>query len=250
MPRNKRVTIKLYGQHVSLKSLVEAAGNMEKCLEELDRSCTGSKTIEWDVVNLSLGSAEVAVEPRTIVSQVIDVPVRIVRQFKEGIEGISSERMPDNYPEKAWGFLCRTMSVIDNGIDKVFLSVAEDEQTETHIEIDHSVISEDAEDILEKIRTSYGSVEGRAKLLNGFQDSFDIADRVTGRRIRCHCSKEILSEIAGHDWEQCVIVTGEITEDANGNPKSVRVDRYRPLSRGPLPQAEDLLGLYVVGNNA
>lgn len=250
MSTDKRITMKLCGEYVSLKSLVEAAGNMEKCLEELDRSCTGSKTVEWDVVDLALGSAEMAVQPRMVVSQVTDVPARILSRFRDGIEGMRSRTMPDDYPEKAWGFLRKVASVVENGIDKVFLSVMDEGQAETNIEIDRDMISQEAENALETRRTSYGSVEGRAELLNGFQDSFDITDSMTGSRIRCYCSKEMLSEIARHDWEQCVIVTGEITEGPNGNPRSVKVERYRPLGRGPLPQVEDLLGLYAVGNNA
>ena len=250
MPKEKRITIKLYGDHVSLKSLVDAAGNMEKCLEALDESYTGSKTVEWDVVNLAVGSAEVAVEPRNIVSQAVDISGVLVGQFRAGIEGIRCERMPDRFPEKAWEFTRKITSVINNGINKIGLNIINDDQPEASIEIEESVIKEEIEVAPEKARISYGSVEGKAELLDGFVDSFVIAERTSGRRIRCYCNKETLSEIAKNDWEQSVIVTGEITEDARGNAKSLKVDRYRPLCRGPLPQVEDLLGLYVVGNNA
>jgi hypothetical protein len=247
MPKEKRIVIKLCGERVPLSSLVEAVGDMERSLGELDHSCTGSKTVEWDVVDLAIGSAEVAVEPRIIVGQVIDSTAIIIRRFRDGIDAVRSWVKPDNYPEKVWGFFGR-MKVLP-GIDKVSISVIEDEQTKTTVEIDRDAQSQEATGIADSIRTSYGSVEGKPELLNGFKDSFDITDRDTGRRIRCFCSKEMLSDIAKNDWERYIVVTGEITEDSHGNPKSIQVERRRPLARGPLPQIEDLLGLYVVGNN-
>jgi len=59
----------------------------------------------------------------------------------------------------------------------------------------------------------------------------------------------VLKELAALAFEKRVVVTGEITEDVRGRPKSVRVAKYRVLDRENLPQVEDLLGIYATGDS-
>ena len=252
MSKEKRLTIKLKGEHVSLKSFSNAISNSGFLLEELDRNTTGEKTTEWDIADLIYGSAEIQIMPRIVKNQTHDCTGVILGRFREGLQGLSSGLgKPDSFTDKAWDYAKKITSALSDGVERMIFIVPDDADHLEPIEITQCVVDDiEIEEVESAQKHSYGAVEGIVEVLNGFQESFYLLDRATKkRRIKCYCDKAKLAELAEKHWDKAIIVTGEISEDRNGNPHSVRMEKFRPIARGALPQVEDILGLYVVGNN-
>ena len=90
-----------------------------------------------------------------------------------------------------------------------------------------------------------GSLEGRVEALTVHGAiAFSIYDRTVNRLIPCECSRETLDAAIAH-FDKRVSVRGEIRFDARGKVTSMKADEVHPLGTGPLPQAEDICGLFA-----
>lgn len=70
---------------------------------------------------------------------------------------------------------------------------------------------------------------------------FAVCDEVSGERIECRCSPELMTEAAPLLGKR-VLVRGEVVRDSRGR-RLASVTSLRPLSTARSPRAEDLRGL-------
>ena len=70
---------------------------------------------------------------------------------------------------------------------------------------------------------------------------FAVCDEVSGERIECRCSPELMTEAAPLLGKR-VLVRGEVVRDSRGR-RLASVTSLRPLSTARSPRAEDLRSL-------
>ena len=70
-----------------------------------------------------------------------------------------------------------------------------------------------------------------------------IYDSTTGRHVVCKCDRHALDS-AIQLLGRRVSVSGEVSYNAQGAATSVKVGAVRAFQTGPLPQAEDIRGLF------
>ena len=91
----------------------------------------------------------------------------------------------------------------------------------------------------------YGSVEGTLEALTILgRDAFAVRDAVTGKRIECICDRPTLERVTEHLGKRA-LVRGEIRRPGDGEVKRVIVEGFRLLGVGPLPQTEDVRGMFA-----
>lgn len=219
-------------------------------LSELDQCVSGGKTLDWDAGDLQSGSAQFAAIPRLVDPDADDHTDQILLRFQDGLPTLeTSAERPQGYSDLALQRAKELTTVLDDSVTKLTYAVSRNGDVTGPLPLTQRVAA-NVDDILGSARVSLGSVEGTVEILSGISEYFTIVDRITGRKIRCECDRATLADLAANHWEKNVVVTGEITEDRSGHPKTMKVRRYRPLKdQKDLPQPEDLLGLYKIPNN-
>lgn len=242
----KSITIDIQGEHVSLKTLADALLNTNQILGEIDSEVSDTVTLCWDIGGLHFGSAQVTTVPVLQKQGYPDTGDEVVSLFKHGLELLeSTEERPPKWTDKALRTVRELVSTVERSDGKLAFIVADGVRKDDPVAVTMRVVAA-ADALTNTGRTSYGAVEGTLEVLQGINDYFTILDGATGRRIRCECEPAVLDEIAARRlFRQRLVVNGEIREDRNGHPKSIKVQEYRPLrTTAELPQPEDLLGLY------
>lgn len=88
-----------------------------------------------------------------------------------------------------------------------------------------------------------GSVRGTLEMMTIRSDMFAVYDEISGERIECRCSPELMME-ATPLFGTRALVRGEIVRDSRGR-RLASVTSLRPLSTAQSPRAKDLLGLFA-----
>lgn len=245
-----RIVVSLPSERVSLKSLSEALSLTSSLLTELDKAVTSGKSLEWQLSGLSFGSAEVIVIPKPRNAKVADRSSEVLQLFFDGLVTLeSSNACPERYSKKALQ-LAKRVSLASQASNGLTFCIDVESRRSASLNItQHTSVAVDA--ILARKYRSYGSVEGVVEVIHGVEDYFEILDILAKRRIRCNTEKASLQEIARLHFGRRLIVSGEITEDHVGHPKSVNVESFRPpAAKDNLPSPRDLIGLYAGGANA
>ena len=72
---------------------------------------------------------------------------------------------------------------------------------------------------------------------------FAVCDEISGERIECRCSPDLMTEAAPL-FGRRVLVRGEIVRDSRGR-RLASVTSLRPVSTAQSPRAKDLLDLFA-----
>lgn len=247
---NRRIIIKLHGENISLKDLAEAISNTHSLLGELDTVVSGGKSILWTAGDLRGGSAEFSANPHLIDADAPDIRHEVLKLCYDGLRDLeTTQDRPKGFTDKALEYAKGLVSQVNDTVTRMTCTAVLNGKAEEPFTLSQHIAA-NVSGIMGAARTSYGSIEGSLEVLNGISNSFSVVDRVTKRRIRCESSKVTLAALAESHWERVIVVTGQITEDREGHPRSIKVESYRALSdSGDLPQAEDIRGLYALGND-
>ncbi len=240
----RHVTMKLDGEDISLSSLASALVKTEALLAELDHMVSGRKTVTWRASRLLSGSAIFDASPIPVDDDAPDNVDAILSNLEQGLVALESgPERPENYSDEALGCFRDLADISGNGAGNLTCIIAYERRISECFPVTRR-ISVNVTELLGKTKKSIGSVEGIVQMITGFRDYFTIVDRTLNRNIQCYCDKATLNEIA-ELWDKRILVSGEITEDKAGRPKSIKVKRYRRLrDRSELPQVEDIAGLY------
>jgi len=240
-----KITIALAGKHVPLELLARVLSQTNTLLKELTESLDLSEP-SWEVVGLKLGSAHVSVSPKS--EQEKDA-APVLAAFRLGFQGLETKAdRPRGYSDAALETIKEISRIGADSGHTLTYRIEDGDQVET-FPVGQRV-AQNAQAVLSQKpkRTYLGSVEGVVELMSGLQEYFAVVDRISGRKIRCNCGKDMLAEIAAHAWEKNIRVTGEVTADPFGRPQAIAVRRYQ-LFKDPasLPTPEDMIGLYNRG---
>lgn len=254
----KGLSVKLEGEYIPLDSLASVLEATYSLLADMEAEVTnGKRELRWDVSGLQSGSAQISIAPRD--SSPPGESGYVSGKILEGlIAGLRDESAMDG-PHFAFGRsvrvgIRRLKSLVNPDVRRIVYTGYDGESNET---VSAAVTYQGAQDApvestdaRAKTRISIGSVEGTLETLAGRDSYFNIWDRVTGKKVRCECTSDMLAELAENAWEKTVVVTGEIRENSDGEIRSVKVNRYRILTPpASVPRPSDLLGLYVRESN-
>lgn len=237
------IGLRVEGDEVAPETFLDAARCLLDILSEVGRSISGGKTLEWRLSDLTLGSAGLAVQPKSGEDdpEAARAISRTVSGFSEMAE---TARRPAHFTDRALRGARKLGALADATPGRVQVSSingATDAQT---CSLTRDLASR-ASEVMRPPLAEIGSVEGtlEAVSIHG-RVAFAVYNALTGDRVECCCDRETLDRAATHLGKR-VIVTGEIHYRADGEPRSLQVESFELLGEGPFPQTEDVRGLYA-----
>jgi hypothetical protein len=116
-----------------------------------------------------------------------------------------------------------------------------------------SALHEPAEEIEDKSRVEYGSIEGRVVGLTTYYNSraLILLERLSGKQIVCSLTDDLASRLGPtHQWQEAwegsrLLIGGEIVYGADGSIKKVNASYYEELPWSDLPLS-DLKGINLL----
>lgn len=234
------ITIAISGPNVQLSTLARALDRTNSLLDEIGQSLgeiNSSENVAWEIAGLQFGSASVTVRPS---DEHATKGANVLQTFRLGFLSLeTNSSRPRGYSNDALEIVKQISKL------NITYTVEDSESSETFPVSQNSAAN--AQKLLsERARRTYiGSIEGVVELMSGFQEYFAVEDKASGRKIRCECDKDTLSQIAAQAWEKRICVSGEVTVDPFGRPQSIKVNRYKIFKdQAILPSPEDMLGIY------
>lgn len=238
------VTLRLDGDDVSAEAFLDAARSLLDLLSEVGRSLSAEKAISWRVSDLSTGSAAIALQPEPASDR--DHAGDTISSTVGGLaEMDSADTRPRHFSDKAVRS-ARKLGQLAGADGAGVVLQASGCPVGERVQVLSGRVEANGRQMLRRPSPrEYGSVEGtlEALTIHG-QDAFAVYDAITGKRIECVCDREMLEQAIEHLGKR-VLVRGEIRRPGDGKSKTVIVEGFRRLGVGPLPQAEDVQGMFA-----
>ena len=239
----QRLGFSLSGETVSVESFIAVAEKLTDLLRELEMSVTGGHRLKWHIADLRTGSAHLAIAPVTQSSERADGASLLIDAALEGMAIVeSSPQRPPHFTDQALRHAKELTKAANGAANRlsIFGGGAEPRQ----VAVSKRLVAH-VDELIGTKSVALGSLEGRLEALTVHGSiAFSIYDSISNRRISCGCSREMLNAAIKH-FDKRVSVSGEIRFNARGEATSMRVDEVHPLGTGPLPQPEDILGLFA-----
>ena len=239
----QRLGFSLSGEAVAVKSFIAVATKLTDLLRELETSVTGREGLEWHIVDLRMGSTNLAIAPVTQSPESADSASQIIDAAVNGIAIVeNSPQRPPHFTDQALRHAKELTKAANGATNRlsIFGGGAETRQ----VAVSKRLVAH-VDELIGTKSVALGSLEGRLEALTVHDTiAFSIYDSITNRRISCGCSRETLNAAIKH-FDKRVSVSGEIRFNARGEATSMRVDEVCPLGTGPLPQPEDIIGLFA-----
>lgn len=236
------VALRLDWDAVPADGFLEAAKALLEILSEVGRSLSDRKTVSWCIAHFDGGGSAIALRPAAE-----DDPAHAAGVITATVCGLAemdaSTLRPAHFSDKALRFARRLGAVAGQQGAGIELSASGGPAGE-RVQVLSGRIEAHGRQMLRRPR-EYGSVEGTlgALTIHG-RNAFSVYDAITGKRIECVCDRETIEEVIQHLGKR-VSVSGELRYGSDEEPKKVLVEDFRLLGVGPLPQAEDVRGLFA-----
>lgn len=239
----QRLGFSLSGEAVAVKSFIAVATKLTDLLRELETSVTGRDDLEWHIADLRMGSTNFAIAPVTQSPESADSASKIIDAVVKGIAIVeNSPQRPPHFTDQALRDV-KDLTRAANGATNR-LSIFGGGAEPLRVTVSQRLVAH-VDELIGTKSVALGSLEGRLEALTVHGSiAFSIYDSITNRRISCGCSRETLNAVIKY-FDKRVSVSGEIRFNARGEATSMRVDDVRPLGTGPLPQPEDIIGLFA-----
>jgi hypothetical protein len=153
---------------------------------------------------------------------------------------------PDYFSDEALIKAKHLANILDGKVDRILLRGTIEGRLSDDIIVTQRVAAH-VDELFGFRRKSLGSVEGTLEVISIHGgESFNIYDKLTGRRIKCICDERSLQDLTSYgNLGRRILVYGEIREDVRGYPLSIKLQNYRFLrDREDLPQPADLRGIF------
>lgn len=236
------VALRFDGDGVPAEAFLEAAKSLLEILSEVGRSLSDRQTVSWCIGHFDGGSGAVALRPAADDDQA-DAARAITSTVRGLAEMDASALRPAHFSDKALQFARRLGKVAGQREPGIALS-ASGGPTGERVQVVSGRVEAHARQALRRPR-EYGSVEGTVEALTIHgKSAFSVYDSVTGKRVECVCDRETIERVIEHLGKR-INVRGEFRYGSDEEPKKVIVEDFRLLGVGPLPQAEDVLGLFA-----
>lgn len=236
------VTLRLGGDAVPADGFLDAAESLLEILSEVGRSLSHRRTVSWRLSRTDGGGVAIALRPAAE-----DDPAHAAGVITATVCGLAemdaSTERPAHFSDKALRFARRIGEVAGQQGAGIELSTS-GVPAGDRVQVLSGRVEAHGLQMLRRPR-EYGSVEGTlgALTIHG-RNAFSVYDAITGKRIECICDRETLEQVIEHLGKR-VLVRGEIRHPGDGKSKRVLVKGFRLLGVGPLPQAEDVRGLFA-----
>lgn len=236
------VALRVDGRQVPAKAFLEAAKSLLEILSEVGRSLSDRQTVSWCIAHFDGGGGAIALRPA-----VDDDPAHATRAITSTLCGLAemdaSGLRPAHFSDKALQFARRLGKVAGRRGGGITLSASGGPEGE-RVQVVSGRVEAQARQALRRPR-EYGSVEGTVEglTIHG-RNAFSVYDSITGKRVECVCDRETIEKIIEHLGKR-VNVRGEFRYGSDEEPKKVIVEDFQLLGVGPLPQAEDVRGLFA-----
>lgn len=238
------VSLRLDGDEVSADAFLEAARSLLDLLSEVGRSLSEQRAIAWRISDLSTGSANLALQPTPATDRAH--AGRTISSTVGGLAEMDADgTRPPHFSDKALRSATKLGRLAGRDGTHVALRAAGGPGGERLQVLSGRVEVHGRQMLRRPSPREYGSVEGtlEALTIHG-QDAFSVYDAITGKRIECVCDRETLERATEHLGKR-VLVSGEIRHPGDGESKKVIVESFQLLGVGPLPQAEDVRGMFA-----
>ncbi len=227
---------------VKVRALEETLDDLTVILSEVEGEIAGRRgQLSWEIADLGVGSAILAIEPAAALSpNVIELASHVGHAVTGGLRVLANGAVrPQFFSNRALDHAARLARRLGDGLAGIGLSFDED-----HVEMAPAVES-NVRGILEYIET-IGSVEGILEVIAGPEGQspyFYVRESVYGNRVKCVLQEAMIQE-ALERFRKRVLVTGAIKYDSSGQPQSVRVESMESMpSQEQLPQPNDVRGI-------
>ena len=232
------------GEDIPLWAFLDAAGKFSDLLSELDVAVSGSRNLDWSIIDLSVGSANLAVEPTLKQEDGIDYGDMIISSALSGLERIEQEaKRPEHFTDEALKKAKELVRIINGKVEHIAVFGKAEGATTQRIPVTQRMAVH-IDQLIGTNSVAIGSVEGVLETLTVHKGpEFAIYDVIAARRIRCICDRDTLNQLLTH-LEERLSVKGEVRFNIHGEPTSVKVESFRPLGDRELPQAKDIRGLF------
>ena len=239
--RNQRLTLEIDGPQITAEKFELGVRSFLAIIKNVATTFLGHpKGVRW-LVDVESGSVKLNFTP-----QPVKAPVNAIPSTLDTIENgfvllESGSTRPPHFSDKALKqahILASISDVEGTEIDRVRVwrnGKPNPISTKTLVHVD-SIIATDSRD--------WGTIEGRLSVLSergGLR--FTVYDPVTNKAIRCHFDETLLDD-AINAFRQRVSVCGLIRYRSDGQPISIKVDKFFVLPRPEtLPRIEDVRGI-------
>ena len=236
------VALRLDWDAVPPDGFLEAAKSLLEILSEVGRSLSDRKTVSWCIAHFDGGGRAIALRPAAD-----DDPAHAAGAITATVCGLAemdaSTVRPAHFSDKAVRFARRLGRVAGQHGAGIELS-ASGGPAGGQTQVLSGRVEAHGRQMLRRPR-EFGSVEGtlEALTIHG-RNAFSVYDAITGKRVECVCDREMLEQVVEHLGKR-VLVRGEIRHPGDGKSKRVLVEGFRLLGVGPLPQADDVRGLFA-----
>ncbi len=243
---NRNIGIRLEGQDIPVDAFLDAAKSFCGLLSDLDDAVPGGvEPLNWRIAGMSLGSANLTIEPMPKGESGGDRGDTVIATALSGLATIEQEgRRPEHFTDDALKKAKDLVRGIDGAIDDISLFG----NTRGGSVRTLTLTTRTADNVHRLLGTAYaaaGSIEGTLETLSIHGGPmFAVYDVMTARRIQCNCDRKTLDRLLTHLGSR-VSVKGELRFNRRGEPSTVNVESFDPLGGNELPQAEHLRGSFA-----
>lgn len=236
------IGLHLEGDEVTAETFVHAAQCLLDILSEVGRSVSGGKNIEWRLSVLSLGSARLAMQPKSGAVHEHDAAAAISRTISGLAQMAETARHPAHFTHKALK-RARTLGALAGAAPARVHASSSGRSINAQTCTVTGDLATHANRLMRTPPPEIGSIDGilEAVSIHG-RVAFVVHDPLTRDRIECRCDRPTLDRAVPHLGRR-VFVSGAIHCRADGEPKSLQVQSFELLGGPSLPQVEDVRGL-------
>lgn len=239
----QRVGFHLSGDDVSIEKFIAVASKLTALLRELETSVTDQHGLQWQIADLQIGSASLAMRPKLPGAASIASADAVIDAVLEGLATIEdAPRRPPHFSDEALRSASSLATAARDDDANALVVFGEARGAQRQVTVSNQLVAH-VKELVGTASVAIGALEGRLEALT-IHDSiaFSIYDAATGRQVVCKCDREAL-DIAKQHFGERVSVSGELGYNARGEATSIKVDMLRAMTED-LPQAKDIRGLF------
>ena len=243
-PRNdQQIGFNLSGEAVPVRVFTAVANKLADLLKEVEVAMTGQQGLEWLIVDLHTGSANLAMRPYADSSAAANGGSTVIASALEGLAVVEdTAQRPPHFTDQA---LRHAKSLVNAAKgDSNSLSVfGESGGPQRRVPVSKRLVAH-VDKLIGTASVAFGSLEGRLEAVT-IHDSiaFSIYDAITSRWVVCKCDRDAL-DLAIKHFGKRVSVSGEVNYNAQEEATSIKVDAIQAFQTDSLPQAKDIRGLF------
>ena len=226
------IGLHLEGDEVMAKTFVRAGQCLLDILSEVGRSVSGGKNLEWRFSDLSLGSARLAMQPKSGAAREHHTAAAISRTISGLAELAETAQHPAHFTHKALR-RARTLGTLAAAAPERVRASSSGRSIAARTCSITSELATHAHQVMRAPPPEIGSIDGilEAASIHG-RVAFVVHDPITDDRVECRCDRPTLDRAVPHLGNR-VFVDGEIHYRADGEPMSLQVDSFELFGGGP-----------------